>query len=223
MDTGYLAAFITGLLGGFGHCIGMCGPIVASYTLSDISSSASIRRLFTHIFYNTGRITTYMFIGALMGLTGSFVNTAGEISGIQNMVAIIAGLIMIVMGLSISGVIGNMSWLESHNSLLMRAGKELLHEKSIWRYYPLGAIFGFLPCGLSYTAFMAAAGTGSLLSGMLLMLCFGLGTFPALILFGMAASYISIKLRGLMYRTAGIVVVVMGVYFLLKGVKYAGL
>ena len=66
---------------------------------------------------------------------------------------------------------------------------------------------------------MAAAGTGSFLSGMLLMLFFGLGTLPALLLFGIAASYVSIKLRGLLYRAAGVIVMVTGVYFLVKGIR----
>ncbi len=224
METGNIAAFTTGLLGGLGHCIGMCGPIVASYTLSDTSSTTIVSRLFTHILYNTGRITTYMFIGALMGLTGSFINTAGSISGFQNIVAVIAGLIMIMMGLNISGILGRAGWLEGHNNFIMKTGKDLLHEHSMWRYYPLGALFGFLPCGFSYAAFTAAAGTGSFLSGMLLMMFFGLGTLPALLLFGIAASYISIQLRGLLYKTAGLVVILTGIYFLAKGIRlYASL
>jgi sulfite exporter TauE/SafE len=219
METGYIAAFTTGFLGGMGHCIGMCGPIVSSYTLSDRSSANIVSRFLTHIFYNTGRIMTYMFVGALMGLTGSFINTAGSISGFQNIVSVIAGLIIILMGLNISGIIGKGTWLEGHNNFVIRAGREFLHEHSLWRYYPLGALLGFLPCGLSYSAFMAAAGTGSLLSGMFLMLFFGLGTLPALLIFGLAASYISIKLRGLLYRTAGVIVIITGIYFLLKGIR----
>lgn len=161
MEAGYIAAFTTGLLGGFGHCIGMCGPIVASYTFHNPSPPVA-GRLLPHILYNSGRITTYTLIGALTGLTGSFINVAGRISGFQNIVAIAAGLLMIFMGISISGITGGTAWLERHNSLILRAGKGLLHKRSVWRYYPLGILFGFIPCGLSYTAFTAAAGTGSL-------------------------------------------------------------
>ena len=220
MEPGYIVAFTMGFLGGFGHCISMCGPIVATYTLSGSSSYSPAGRVFPHLFYNTGRITTYMFIGALMGLTGSFINVAGRISGFQDAVAIIAGLIMVFMGLKISGILGRLSWLEGHNNLILRAGKELLHDKSLWKYYPLGALFGFLPCGLSYTVLIAAAGTGDPLSGMLLMLFFGIGTLPALLVFGMAASYIGIKLRGMLFKTAGGVVIVTGIYFVLRGIKF---
>jgi sulfite exporter TauE/SafE len=216
METGFLVAFSTGLLGGFGHCIGMCGPIVASYALHN-SSAKLFNRVVSHILYNTGRITTYMFIGTVMGLTGSFVNVAGRLTGLQNVVAILAGLFMVLMGLSISGLFGTTQWLESHNNLIMKAARELSYEKSLWRYYPLGALFGFLPCGLSYTVFIAAAGTGDLFSGMLLTVFFGLGTFPSLFLFGISASLISSKLRGLLYRIAGFIIIGMGIYFLVKG------
>jgi sulfite exporter TauE/SafE len=216
METGLLAAFSTGLLGGFGHCIGMCGPIVASYAFHN-SSAKLFSRFGSHILYNIGRITTYMFIGALMGLTGSFVNVAGRLTGLQNVVAILAGLFMVLMGLSITGLFGTARWLEGHNNLIMKAARGLSYEKSLWRYFPLGALFGFLPCGLSYTVFIAAAGTGDLFSGMLLTGFFGLGTFPSLFLFGISASLISLKLRGLLYRIAGFIIIGMGIYFLAKG------
>ncbi len=229
MDFSYTLAFTTGLLGGFGHCIGMCGPLVATYTLRSSHQPATtlnlplirgnLRGVLPHLFYNTGRITTYMFIGAVMGLAGSFVNVAGRISGFQNVVAIAAGSLMIMMGLSISGIAGGMKWLEKHNKLILNAGKNLLHSESVWRYYSLGALFGFLPCGLSYTVFMAAAGTGDLASGMFTMFFFGIGTLPALLLFGLVSSYIGSRLRGIVYKIAGVMVIFMGMYFVVNAVR----
>jgi len=158
-----------------------------------------------------------MFVGSLMGLTGSFVNVAGRISGVQNIVAILAGLMMILMGLSISGIAGGIKWLEKHNNLVLKTGKSILHGESVWRFYPLGLLLGFLPCGLSYTAFIASAGTGNLLSGMLVMFFFGIGTLPALLLFGIVISFASQRIRGIAYRISGLVVMALGAYFLLKG------
>jgi len=238
VELSYTLAFTTGFLGGFGHCMGMCGPLITAYAFHnspsplpppvkgggaiEISPHFRFREhlfamdLVPHIFYNTGRITTYMFIGAIMGLTGSFVNIAGEMTGFQNAVALIAGLIMIFMGISISGITGGTAWLERRNSLILRAGKNLLHGETSWLYYPLGALFGFLPCGLSYTVFMAAAGTGDMLSGMLTMFFFGIGTLPALLLFGFVAGYLGHKLRGLLYRLSGTIIIAMGVYFIVR-------
>jgi sulfite exporter TauE/SafE len=81
-----------------------------------------------------------------------------------------------------------------------------------------------LPCGLSYTVFIASAGTGGLLPGMVTTLLFGLGTLPALLLFGTILSSISASLRGRIYRASGGVVIIMGIYFLFRGIRiYAGL
>jgi uncharacterized protein len=219
MESYYMLAFTTGLLGGMGHCIGMCGPIVASYAFHGSSPADNrpvMQNIIPHLAYNAGRITTYMFAGAVMGLTGSFIN---NISGFRNIVTIAAGLMMILMGTSISGFFGGTDWLERHNSYILRVGRKLLQGKSLWRYYPLGLLLGFLPCGFSYAAFVAAAGTGSLFSGLTLMLLFGLGTLPSLLLFGFAASSISSRLRGILYKAAGVIVIVMGCLFILKGIR----
>lgn len=221
METGFLVAFSTGLLGGFGHCIGMCGPIVTSYALHT-SSAKLINRIGSHILYNTGRISTYMFIGALMGLTGSFVNVAGRLTGLQNIAAVLAGLFMILMGLSMSGISGTAHRLEGHSGLIMKVAREFSDEKSLWRFFPLGALFGLLPCGLSYAVFIAAAGTGDPFSGMLLTFFFGLGTFPSLFLLGVSSSMVSLKLRGRLYRIAGFIIISMGVYFIIRGLKSYG-
>lgn len=221
MEVNYLIVFTAGFLGGFGHCIGMCGPIVASYAFHD-SSSPYPRKIIAHLIYNSGRITTYVFIGALMGLTGSFINIVGRISGFQDIIAGIAGLFMIIMGLNITGISGMISWLEKHNNIFLRTARQLLGEESIWRYLLLGALFGFLPCGLSYSAFIAAAGTGDLFSGILITFFFGIGTLPALLFFGIAASYISSTIKGILYKTAGITVTIMGILYLMKAFKIHG-
>lgn len=218
MEAGYLAAFTTGLIGGFGHCIGMCGPIVVSYTLQGTSSL--LERILSGILYNAGRITTYMFIGALMGLTGSFVNVAGKMAGFQDIVAIIAGLFMIFIGLGIFGLLGKAAWKEGRSGIIYKAGKYIMMEKSRWRYFPLGALFGFIPCGLSYSIFIASAGTGELLSGMLLSLLFGLGTLPSLLLVGVAAAYIGERLKGILYKVAGGIIIITGMLFLVRGIKH---
>ena len=225
MEPEYLLALTTGILGSFGHCLGMCGPIVASYTLSNASTSRSLAdRLIPHLLYHGGRITMYAFIGALMGLSGSFVNVAGSIAGLQNAVAVAAGIAMVLMGLSITGIAGRTAWLERHNSTVLRYARQIMTTRSLLRYYPLGLLLGLLPCGLSYTIFIAAAGTGGLLPGMMTALLFGIGTLPALLLFGTALSYFSASIRSRIYRVGGALVIIMGIYFIERGIRlYADL
>jgi len=222
---GYLLALTTGILGGFGHCIGMCGPLVVSYALVHAAPPQPIFiRIAPHVLYNLGRITTYAFIGGIMGLSGSFVNIAGRLAGIQNVVAIAAGVMMIFMGLSIAGIGGTTAWIEKHNLSVLRTAQSVHASSSILRYYPLGLLLGLLPCGLSYTVFIASAGTGGLLPGTLTALLFGLGTLPALLAFGAVMSSLSAFLRGRIYRTSGVIVMIMGIYFLFRGIKlYASL
>ncbi|MFO0753603.1 MAG: sulfite exporter TauE/SafE family protein [Thermodesulfovibrionales bacterium] len=221
MEASYLLMGATGLLGGFGHCIGMCGPLVASYTLNAAGRAAGRSKaapLLPHLLYNAGRISSYTFLGALMGLAGSFVNVAGRIAGLQNGIAIAAGALMVIMGLGVTGILRSVTSLERHNSLILRAVRVVLEGDSVWRYYPLGILLGFLPCGLSYSAFIAAAGTGSLPRGMLLTLWFGLGTVPPLLLFGVIINYLSAKVRGWVYRTGGLEIIGLGLYFIYRGV-----
>jgi len=219
--SGYLMAFATGLLGGFGHCIGMCGPIVASYSMhASVPNQEQARsfRFMPHILYNAGRITTYSSIGAMMGLTGSFLNVAGRLAGFQNIIPIATGLIMIMMGISVSGLLRVTPLLEKHNLLILRAAKVVLEGESLWRYYPLGLLLGFLPCGFSYSAFIASAAAGGLLQGFFISFCFGLGTLPALLAFGSAISYLDTLLRERIYRLGGIVIIAMGIYYLYRGI-----
>lgn len=223
MDASYLLAFTAGLLGGFGHCIGMCGPIVAAYSLqrtlpAGIKNNLAFDSIIPHILYNTGRISTYIFIGGLMGLIGSFVDTAGRLAGIQNIASIAAGIFMAIMGLGIVGASHRLNILERHNNFILKLIKVFALERSAWRYYPMGALLGFLPCGLSYSVFIASAGTGNVISGMTVSAMFGIATIPALLLFGMIITYLGSKTRGIIYRASGFVVIAMGLYFILRAI-----
>jgi sulfite exporter TauE/SafE len=218
MNTAYFLAFTSGLLGGFGHCIGMCGPIVASYAIHSRGEARYVFSFLPHLLYNAGRITTYSCIGAMMGLTGSFINIAGKLAGFQNAVSIAAGLIMIIMGLSVFWRQSVTAALERHNSFILKAVKVVLEGESSWRYYSLGILLGFLPCGLSYSAFIASAAAGGLPQGMFLSFCFGLGTTPSLLAFGSVITYLSTRMRDRIFRAGGIAIVAMGVYFLYRGI-----
>ncbi len=222
MNAGYLLALTTGFLGGFGHCIGMCGPLVASSSLQSTAVDVSCKyraRIIDQALYNTGRLTTYGIVGAIMGFAASFINVASKLVGIQNGVMVGAGIIMVIMGLGILGVAGGTGWLERHNSLVLTTAKKLFGLSSPWRYYPLGLVLGLMPCGLSYTAFIAAAGTESPLGGMLTMFYFGAGTIPALALFSAAVTYLGSRMRLWMQKAGGVAVMVMGFYYILRGIR----
>src|SRR6266536_6272940 len=139
MRAHLVLALTTGLLGGFGHCAGMCGPLVASVGLVSSPLLGARRALGGQLLYNAGRVTTYAFLGALMGLTGSFVNTAGRLAGLQNAVSIAAGALMIAMGLGAAGVAPWARRLEERAAgRVFRAVRSVLEGGGIRRSYVLG-------------------------------------------------------------------------------------
>lgn len=216
-------AFMTGLFGGFGHCIGMCGPLVASFAWKQRNAGAPAQWL-PQVQYHAGRIITYTLVGAVMGLTGSFVNVAGRIAGLQNAIALLAGCMMVLMGLSIAGLWRGSALLERHPGAVLASARRFLALPQTLRSIALGLLMGLLPCGLSYTVFIAAAGAGGALPGALISFAFGLGTLPAILLFGNAAAMLGSSFRGRIYRAGGIVIIAMGILFIVRGVReHAGL
>jgi sulfite exporter TauE/SafE len=212
----YALALATGLLGGFGHCLGMCGPVVAAFSLRPGRGP----RLPAHLAYHAGRLTTYGFLGALLGFGGSFADAAGRLAGLQGLATLAAGALMLAMGLGvlflgrlpIERLAGTGPW--------RRLARPLLETGSAASLFPLGLLLGFLPCGLSSTILVMAAGTASPARGYLLALAFGLGTVPALLLAGATAEGLGARLRGALFRAGGAAVAAGGVLLLLRGIGF---
>jgi uncharacterized protein len=217
MSGAVTMAFVTGFLGSFGHCVAMCGPLVGSLAIAGGPLGAR-RSLPGQLAYHAGRVTTYALLGAAMGVTGSFVNVAGRLAGLQQVVAVAAGALMILVGLGAAGVTASLRGLEARASGKVHAlVRRVLSGGGAGRFYPTGLALGLLPCGFSWTAFLAAAGTGNGAEGLLLALAFGLGTVPALLLVGAAGAAIGARARGIFARAGGVLVALLGVLFLLRG------
>jgi len=218
MEHSYLIAATTGLLGGFGHCLGMCGPIVAAFAFSKGENKGLWEGVLPQLLYHGGRITTYAVVGGALGAAGSFLNLAGRLSGIRNLVALIAGLFVIAMGIGIvTGASGLNRRIEAGNGRILKWAAVTAKGRGTGRFLLLGLLFGLLPCGLSYSIFMASAATGGIVSGALLAAAFGAGTLPALLSFGLLIDRAGVRLRGWAYRGGGILVIVMGLLFLRRG------
>jgi uncharacterized protein len=213
-------AFATGLLGGFGHCIAMCGPLVGAFALSS-GALGPRRSLAGQLAYHAGRVTMYAAIGAAMGASGAFVNVAGRLAGVGEVVAIGAGGLMILLGLGAAGVSGALKRLEARASArVVRLVRSVLGGGGPGRLYPTGLALGLLPCGLSWTTFLGSAATGSLPRGLLLALAFGLGTVPALLVAGATGTLLGVRTRGVLYRAGGVLVAVLGGVFVARGLGW---
>ncbi|MGD8985800.1 MAG: sulfite exporter TauE/SafE family protein [Desulfobacteraceae bacterium] len=223
----FIILLATGFAVGFGHCIGMCGPIVVSFSLS----LKGKRILISQLLYNGGRITTYTILGGLMGLTGSVATFASHISAFQRGVIILAGILIIIMALSMSGWIPmGRIFGDYYNpqGFVSRGFKRLSGKKSSFVYYPVGLLLGLLPCGPVYAALLAAAGAGmeathsvqGILVGAGLMFGFGIGTLPSLLIVGKLAGSNWLKSKKIIYEIGAVLLIVVGIYFIIKGIRY---
>ena len=211
-------AFITGLLGS-GHCIGMCGGLVAALSLSDTGKRGGM--LF-HLFYNAGRITTYTAVGWLVGWLGSAFAYANTLAGVTRILLIGSDIFVVLLGLGSAGLFSrlklNVMQLEFPGpaqkiTMLVSQLKKLPPALAA---LPLGLIMGFLPCGFLYAMIIAAGQSAAPDKGAFIMLSFGLGTMPSLFLFGSATHWLTSSKRTLMLRWAGIMVALMGGYNLYR-------
>jgi len=182
--TSYLVAFMMGLVSSL-HCIGMCGSIIGTLTLSlspEIRNKKNL--LLPFVFnYNFGRITSYTIAGALAGVIQSIASMQmGELHG-HRLLQILSAIIMASAGLYIAGWFPRFAYIEKVGTHFWKAiepfGRKLIPVKNRTQAYLFGMVWGWLPCGLVYAALALAATAGDVEKSALTMLSFGLGTLPA--------------------------------------------
>ena len=172
-ESSYLALFIVGLLGGT-HCIGMCGGIVGALSMNSGS------RLSLHLAYNAGRILSYALAGAIAGALGGASLALSDQLPVRIVLYALANLMLVALGLYLMGVTAALAFSERAGQGLWRKVQPLtrrfLPVRTMAQAFPLGLLWGWLPCGLVYSALVTALTSGSALHGATTMLCFGLGT-----------------------------------------------
>jgi len=223
--TYYLVIFAAGFAGSF-HCIGMCGGFACGLGRDPRGRGATIAR---HVIYNTGRLTTYCFIGGLAGALGQVICTPqgaatapllnGSFDVAQRILAIVAGLLMIAMALQFFGLLQVFHRLAIGfgGSTFAMSLRTLLTARSGAAPLAFGVFNGFLPCPLVYAFAAQAASTAGALPGFLVMASFGLGTFPAMLMMGGVGQFLGPAWRQRGVRIAGGFVLVLGLITLGRG------
>lgn len=216
MDSIYVTALIVGLLGGV-HCLGMCGGVVGSLTFNlKPEVQLSWWRMFPYqLGYNAGRLTSYALIGVVFGWLGHSLISLTAFLPVQLTLQIIAGGFMVALGLYLAGWwngivvierLGKGVW--KYLAPLTKKATPVQNIPQAWLY---GVIWGFLPCGLVYSMLIMALSSGGAIEGGLVMLAFGLGTLPNLLLMGSFAFFFTRLSRNVLARRiAGIGVILMG-------------
>jgi len=191
-----LAAFIFGLMGG-AHCIGMCGGIMSALTFAVPPSMRQPARLGGLLLsYNLGRILSYMIAGAIVAALGTLLSLSPS-AGMA--LQAFAAVMLILMALYIANwwkgllkveAVGRRVW-----KYIEPFGRRLMPVVKIPQAFALGAVWGWLPCGLVYSMLAWSLAIADPLEGALLMGAFGLGTLPALLATGIAARQLSGLIR----------------------------
>lgn len=206
-----LAAITMGMLGSF-HCIGMCGPIALSLPLKNDSSWAKFSGA---LFYNSGRIVTYIAFGLLFGIIGKSV----AVFGFQQWLSIILGLVIlafIILPKRFAHFNQQNFILRFFERIRLSLG-QLFQKNNFSSLFSIGLLNGLLPCGLVYMAAVVAISTGSIANSMVFMAAFGFGTLPMMWSIAFFGNYVSISFRQNIRRVYPYMMMLMACLLILRG------
>jgi hypothetical protein len=216
-----IGMFLLGLLG-TGHCVGMCGPLIFAFP-------GRTGRFAPHAWYHLGRVTTYVAVGALLGGLGALlasvtgVDTKSDVLNLQAGLRLFAAGLLAALGLIRLGWVREPRWFDLLSPERIPGFRRAMSGASDSRaqamFFFLGVMLGVLPCGLSYGAFAQALGTGSTAAGALLVLAFGVGTVPGLLLLGTGVSALVRRYRRPSDIIAGALMLIMAAMLVRKALK----
>jgi len=210
-----LAGFLIGLIASVSSCLAIVGGLVLS--LSAKISEDNVNDTKTFLFFHFGRLFSFAILGGILGVVGNAIGINFTFTAI---LGILASLVMLFLGLNLLGLF-------SRNKITLPAGifnffRKIEHKTLT----PLIIGFGtfFLPCGFTQSMQIVALSSGSFGAGAVLMFSFALGTLPMLLLlsFG-SASFAHSKHAPLFFKSAGVIVVGLGLFALLAGLAGLGI
>lgn len=215
-----VAAWLTGLAGGSGHCIGMCGGIVGALGVGQGSGLGGLIRLAAA---HVGRVSSYALAGAIAGVAGATFVTG--LLGPDGITVLRAAAAVLIFAIGLQLLLGRplLTRLEAAGSRFWRVlaprMNKLLPPRDPMRAFGVGAMWGWLPCGLVYSELAVAAASGGPTTGALVMGSFGIGTIVSL-------SAVSVLLHSLgMARmprqTSGVLLILFAIWTVLPLVQAA--
>jgi len=205
------AALLAGLLGS-AHCLGMCAGISGLFAVN--SNITTLRnQIPMALTYNAGRVMSYAVLGIIVGTVGSVIvkTTPGIAGGIR----LLSGVVIILVGLKVAFDLRLLNPIERMGGTLWAriapAAQRLVPVTSIPRALGLGLVWGWLPCGLVYSVLLIAATSATPVNGAAIMITFGVGTMPAMVMTGLGAAKLSQLMRRRGTRLGlGLLIVILG-------------
>jgi sulfite exporter TauE/SafE len=210
-----LSAFLLGFLGST-HCLGMCGGLSSALGLNTQSSSKTATFPALLLAYNIGRIFSYCIAGLVVGAAGFWLS---QQLATFTLLRYLAGAMLILMGLYLAQWFNGIAFTEKLGSKLwpfiQPLGKRFMPVNSIRDALCIGMVWGWLPCGLVYSALIWASLEASVSGAMLIMLFFGIGTLPAMLATGYFAQSLGKFIKQRWFRSsAGLMMISFGIYSL---------
>lgn len=205
-NLGYMVLFIIGITTSF-HCVSMCGSLALSQV---IHHENQVKR---NILYNLGRVISYTLLGGVIGLLGGFVTTDIPFF---NLMPIILGMLMILIGLNKFGLIKGLKIptfkLGQYKSKFRQQGP-----------FILGLANGLMPCGPLQLMQLYALGLGSFTQGALAMFFFSLGTVPLMLGLGLFLNKLSAFSRSFVFKLGAILILFLGINMTFNGLTTLGI
>lgn len=198
-NASYTVLFIIGTLTSI-HCVGMCGGIMLSQSLS-IESKNKFEAIRPAILYNLGRVISYTILGGIIGALGS-VFSLSIIA--KAALQIFAGIFMVIMGFNMSGL---STFRKFHIKMPGSVCKARNKSKSP---FIVGIFNGLMPCGPLQTMQIFALGTGSAVKGALSMFVFSLGTVPLMLTFGAISGLLAKGYTKKILKLSGVLIIALG-------------
>ncbi len=203
-----LYQFIFGL-GSSLHCVGMCGPI--NFILP-LDKNDKFKIAFELLVYHIGRIMTYALIGMAIGLLGNLL----AFRQIQSYVAFIFGFLLLMYGLNYFIKVKLPDFFSQRSNLLLKMYNGLLKSNAKSNLFLLGMLNGILPCGMVYAAMAVAFLNNEIINGGLMMIAFGLGTIPALVLLIIGSKNKSLRSLASKYQLQPVLMIIAGLFVCIK-------
>lgn len=203
MINDFVAALLIGLLGA-GHCLGMCAGIASAITYSEDTKQSKLSSLSAVVLYNLGRVSSYSLAGFIVaGSSGALLILIGGKEALIYL-RMFAAILMLFLALYISRIWFGLLKLEQAGQYIWRYIKPIAQHFIPLKHpifaFPLGFLWGWLPCGLVYSTLSWAASSGTATSGFLIMLGFGLGTMPAMLSVGSLSHQLKYYLNHHLFR-----------------------
>src|SRR3989344_834944 len=224
-SPGLVVVLLVGLTAGISTCMALVGGIVLGISArhAELHPEATPAQKFRpHLFFNAGRMVSYVLLGGAIGLAGSAFRFSSLVLGI---LIVLVGIVMLFLGLKLIEVFprleGGFTLPKGISRVLgiNRETKEYRHRDS----FLSGAATFFLPCGFTQAMQLYAVSTGSFTRGALIMGLFALGTMPGLLGIGGITSVVKGWFKGYFFKFAGLIVIILGLLNISYGYNLTGI